>query len=446
MDKKTDSTKKRSFFIKTFGCQMNLHDSEKMATVLVEEGFSPTEEILSADLIVFNTCCVRGNAENRFFGHLQALKRVKEEKPNLRIAVGGCVAQNEGESLLDRFDHIDLVFGTKNFLSIASLLNEVEAGGGSLAKTAMEGSSERFATERQSPSRSWVTISTGCNNFCSYCIVPFVRGREESRPIEDIRLEVERLADEGTLEITLLGQNVNSFGSDIYGKPSFSRLLGEVSKVKGIERIRFTTSHPKDLSHDLIETIASTEKICRHIHLPLQSGSNSILKKMGRGYSRQDYLKIVKNIKDRIEGCNITTDIMVGFPGELEEDFAETLEVVKEARFGNAFTFIYSPRKGTRAFDMEGEIAKDVVDERFGRLLKLQDQIGLELNRELVGSTKLVLVEGASKKDETVLTGHTECNRVVNFKGPKDLINTLAHVKIEIARSWSLAGSFIKVG
>ncbi|MDI6799253.1 MAG: tRNA (N6-isopentenyl adenosine(37)-C2)-methylthiotransferase MiaB [Actinomycetota bacterium] len=435
----------KTFYIKTFGCQMNLHDSEKISTILSLSGFTRTNRPSHADLIIYNTCCVRENAENKFYGQVQTLKMLKESRPGLKIAIGGCLAQSEGERILSKFDHVDLVFGTGNYMDILSLLSEVEHLGQGLAKTDVSSAqSDVLATDRENQKKSWVTISTGCNNFCTYCIVPYVRGPEISRPMDEIISEVKRLAEEGVLEITLLGQNVNSYGSDLYDGPRFHELLERLDVISGIRRIRFTTSHPKDFDDHIIKAMSGSKKICKHIHLPLQSGSDRILMMMGRRYLRGDYLKIIESINSNLPGCNITTDIMVGFPGEGEDDFLETLELVERARFGNAFTFIYSPRKGTKAFDMEVNSTDEVVLDRFNRLLNLQNDMGLQLNEMMVGDSFEVLVDGFSKKDGAILTGRTACNRVVNFPGPSDLINQFTRVKIEEARSWSLKGRVIE--
>jgi len=433
----------KKFFVKTYGCQMNKHDSEKIAGLLLSEGYEPSEGIKDADIVVFNTCCVRESAEAKLYGNVNSLRVAKCQRPDLIIAIGGCLAQKEGVNLQEKMPHVDVVFGTHNFANLPNLIKS--AGQGQKICEILQASPgviKNPSIQRENSTKAWVTISTGCNNFCSYCIVPYVRGRETSRPFEDIVAEVEQLADEGFLEITLLGQNVNSYGRDLYGKLRFAELLRTSNKINGIERIRFTSPHPRDFGMDVVLAVAECEKVCEHVHLPLQAGSNKVLKDMRRGYTKKDYLEIVEAIYKTIPECSITTDVMVGFPGETEADFSDTLDVIKQARFDNAFMFIYSPRKGTKAAEMKNQTPEEVKMDRFNRLLEAQNKNCIENNRLLVGKEIEVLVEGASKKDKNALMGRTRANKVVNFSGPPSLIDELARVKIKEARSWSLVGEF----
>ncbi|MDO8885424.1 tRNA (N6-isopentenyl adenosine(37)-C2)-methylthiotransferase MiaB [Candidatus Oleimmundimicrobium sp.] len=434
----------KKFFIVTYGCQMNKHDSEKIAGLLLSCGYKWAKDINDADIVVFNTCCVRKSAEDRLFGVVGSLKSLKEKKKELIIAVGGCVAQKEGVNLQKILPHVDVVFGTHNIASLPNLIEKAKN-----KKVVCEilraprDELKIFPIERKNLVRTWVSISTGCNNFCSYCIVPYVRGREMSRPFEDIVFEVEKLADEGFLEITLLGQNVNSYGRDIYNKLRFAELLKRLNKIEGIKRIRFISSHPRDFNNDVILALAEREKVCEHVHLPIQAGSDNVLKAMGRGYTKESYLNLVEEIYEIVPSCSITTDIMVGFPGEKEEDFLDTLDVVKQAKFDNAFTFIYSPREGTKAAEMKNQITDEVKMDRFNRLLEVQNRNSLKCNLSFVGDEVEVLVEGLSKKNGDVLTGRTRTNKVINFLGRPSLINKLVRVKIKEARSWSLKGELV---
>lgn len=426
---------------------MNKHDSERMAGLLVDRGYRQADDMDGAEIIIFNTCAVRGHAEDRFFGNLNNLKQLKKDNPNAVIAVGGCVAQKERELIFEKAPHVDIVFGTHNMPNLGHMIESVENGRRAICDITdeIEIMSTTLPSIREEAHHAWVPIIIGCNNFCSYCIVPHTRGREISRSIEDIVSEVEQLVSGGVIEITLLGQNVNSYGRDLYKKSEFAKLLLALNDVTGLRRIRFTTSHPKDLTDDIIEVIAGGKKICEHIHLPVQAGSNRILKAMNRKYTKEKYLDTVEEIYSAIPGVSLTTDIMVGFPGETEEDFMHTLDVVEKARYDSAFTFIFSPREETLAAKMEGQIPAPVKADRFDRLVKLQNSISLEKNVELIGRDIEVFVEGVSKKNAEVLTGRTRTNKVVNFKAPKDLIHAEATVHITEAHTWFLTGELKKV-
>ncbi len=420
---------------------MNKHDSERLAGLLESSGFKEVEKPEEANVIVFNTCSVRKHAEERLYGALASVKGLKKKK-ELKIAVGGCTAQKEKEKILKRAPFVDIVFGTFDLPRFLDLLQESEIK--SPIVSHFSGFLEKLPTDlplkRKSEVSAWVPISIGCNNFCSYCIVPYVRGPEISRPFEEICKEVCRLADEGVVEITLLGQNVNSYGRDIYGEPRFAELLLALNEVEGIKRIRFTTSHPKDLTNDVVEAVARGEKICEHFHLPLQAGSTKILKAMKREYAKEDYIGLCEEIRNRIPDAAITTDIMVGFPGESEEDFEETVDVVRKVQFDQAFTFIFSPREGTPAAEMKEKIPQEIKKKRFSRLVELTKKTALARNKAMVGMELEILVEGKSKKDSQILRGRARSNKVVNFKGDSSLVNQFVKVRIVEAYPFHLRG------
>ncbi len=430
--------------IETFGCQMNENDSERLSGMLSEMGYSECSERKDSDLIIFNTCCVRENAEQKVYGHLGALKKLKETNPNLIIAICGCMMQQKEvvDHIKKTYKHVDIIFGTHNLYKFPELLNtaittkstiiDVWDSTGSIA--------ENMPIARKDNIKAWVTVMYGCNNFCSYCIVPYVRGRERSRSLEEIINEVEKLAEDGCKEITLLGQNVNSYGKDLEGDLTFAGLLRELNKIQGIERIRFMTSHPKDLSDELIYVMRDCEKVCEHLHLPVQSGSSKVLDEMNRKYKKEQYLELIEKVKSNIPGIALSTDIIVGFPGETEEDFNETLDVVAKARFDMAYTFLYSKRTGTPAAKNPEQIPESVKKQRFDKLLELQNTISKEINDQLLGKEMEVLVEGLSKSSKTTYTGRTRENKIVNFKGSPDMIGKLVKVKIDEIQTWSLLG------
>ncbi|PRR78878.1 (Dimethylallyl)adenosine tRNA methylthiotransferase MiaB [Clostridium liquoris] len=435
------------FYIETWGCQMNEEDSEKLSGMLKNLGYSRTEERQKSDIIIFNTCCVRENAELKVYGNLGALKKLKEKNPNLIIAVCGCMMQQEGmaESIMKKYPFVDILFGTHNAYKFPEYLNRVKHEGKSIVEiwNKEEGIVEGLPIDRKSNVKAFVTIMYGCNNFCTYCIVPYVRGRERSRKPEDIEHEIMELVKKGYKEITLLGQNVNSYGKDLSPAVSFSNLLRRINKIEGIDRIRFMTSHPKDLTEDLIDAVKECDKLCEQIHLPVQSGSTKVLKKMNRHYDREQYLALVKKIKEKIPNVALTTDIIVGFPGESEEDFIDTLTLIEEVEYDSAFTFIYSNRKGTPADEMENQVKDSVKHDRFNRLVEVVNRISAKKNKEYDGKVVEVLVEGESKNDEDKLTGRTRTGKLVNFIGNKDNIGKLVMVKITKAQSFSLIGEEI---
>lgn len=427
----------------TYGCQMNVHESEKLAGILSSRGFLETTDETQADVIVFNTCCIRENAENTARGNIGALKQLKKERKDLIIAVGGCMTQQTGagEDLLKKFPYVNFVFGTHNLNSFGDMLDVAikERKHGKLYFSEHSTIDECVPMKRDSRVSAWVNIIYGCNNFCSYCIVPYVRGRERSRKIEEIISEVKSLIACGYKEITLLGQNVNSYGNDLCDGTNFALLLKKINSLDGDFRVRFMTSHPKDMNREVIDVIASSTKICHSIHLPIQSGSNAVLKSMNRKYTVEHYLDIVSYIKDKLPDCGITTDIMVGFPGETDSDFEDTMKIVEKVRYSGAFTFVYSPRKGTPAAKME-QIDKEITKERIVRLVNRQNQIVKEESEKFVGKTYKVLCEDLYPKREGYCCGRTDNGRLVNFKCENDKIGTFLNVTIKSVKSSALIG------
>jgi tRNA-2-methylthio-N6-dimethylallyladenosine synthase len=414
----------RTFHIRTFGCQMNEHDSERLAGLLMADGLVPTDDLETADVIVLNTCCIRENADNKLYGHLGQLKELRAQRPGMQIAVGGCLAQKDGEIVRRRAGHVDVVFGTHNLARAPDLLRQAAAGG-PVVEILDAPPAEPDATFTQAPFAArqvsyaaWITIQTGCDNSCAFCIVPQVRGREVSRHPDDIVAEVRDLAARGVTEITLLGQNVNSYGRDITRRrPLFASLLPMVGSIDGIRRVRFTSPHPKDLSPETIAAMAQTPTVCAHLHLPLQSGSDRVLAAMRRGYTADRYLARLASARAAVSDLAVTTDIIVGFPGETEDDFERTLEVVAAAGYDSAYTFVFSPRPGTRAAAMtEHFVADAVVSERFERLRLVVERSALERHRARVGRVEEVLVEGPSKRDPTMLSGRTAQNKLVHCR------------------------------
>ncbi len=439
----------KKYYITTFGCQMNVHDSEVLAGLLESLDYSPASSYEEADLILINTCCVRENAENRTFGHIGNLKALKDKNPDLVIGICGCMVQQPSvfEKIKETFPQIDLVFGTHNLHQLPELLEQVKNAQSRVFEVWDSDGSiyEGLPVKRDSPFRAWVTIMYGCNNFCSYCIVPYVRGRERSRRPGDILAEISGLADDGVQEVTLLGQNVNSYGRDLpEGEWSFARLLREIARSTRIRRIRFQTSHPKDLSPDLIAVMAEESKVCRHLHLPVQAGSTRILKLMNRQYGKEQYEELAFRIKRSIPGIALTTDIIVGFPGEREEDFQDTLDLVKKVRFDGAFTFLYSPRVGTPAAQME--ITEPELERklRLTNLIKIQNEISLERNMEYIGTLNELLVEGPSEKNPVVWSGRNSQNKLVHFKPTKKIQpGEFIQVRIVEAQTFTLTGEII---
>lgn len=438
---------KKKYLISTFGCQMNEHDSEKISWTLEGLGYEATDNREDADFIIFNTCVVRKSAEEKVYGKLGELKRLKRLKPDVILAVCGCMMQREEarEIVRTKFRHVDIIFGTNNIHKLPQLINRYLETNKTIIDVDEENREivESIEANRKYSYKSFVNITYGCNNFCTYCIVPYTRGRERSREPEDIIKEIESLTQNGCKEVTLLGQNVNSYGKTLDQDYTFTDLLKEINEIKGIDRIRFMTSHPKDISDELITSFGKLDKICNHLHLPIQSGSNRILKAMNRKYTREDYLKKIRKIKNTVEDISITTDIIVGFPGETEEDFNETLDLVKEVKFDSAYTFLYSIREGTQAANMDEQIPDDVKHRRFQKLLDVLHPIGLESNEKLIGKVLEVLVEDISKNDPNKLNGRTRNNKLVHFEASKDIIGTIVKVKIDDVKTFTLEGSLI---
>lgn len=436
---------KGTFYIWTSGCQMNEHDSEIMYALLQKEGYSWTSVPEAADIIILNTCSVRKTAEQKALGYLGNLKFRKKSDPGLVVAVGGCLTQNpEVRKFLLNAPFVNVIFGTRNFHRLPELLQQVRQQKKQVVADEREDLSGALPAYRTDSVKAYVTIMYGCNNFCSYCIVPYTRGREKSRPPEEIHEEVAQLAAAGYKEVMLLGQNVNSYGRGLGRDVNFARLLEQLDEMPDLARIRYMTSHPRDFTEELIETIASSSKICEHFHLPIQSGSNRILKLMNRGYTREKFIELTEKIRKRIPESSITTDIIVGFPGETEDDFQDTLDLMKQVKFDTAFTFLYSPRQGTPAEKMGGQISQEIKRDRIARLTDIQNKITLEHNQALEKKVLEVLVEGRSKKDPERWSGRTRTNKIVVFDEPdeKDLTGELVDVMINCARTWNLVGSF----
>ncbi len=444
-DKYLSRGKTPKFMPVTFGCQMNAHDSEKIIGMLTEMGFEQTDKETEADLIFYNTCTIRENAENKVYGNLGYLKSVKKKKPDLKVVLCGCMMQQDAvlETIKKKYRHVDVIFGTFNLYRFAQLLHTNYETEEMVIDVWEEHKEivEDLPTIREYKYKASVNIMFGCNNFCTYCIVPYVRGRERSRKMEDIIHEVKELVADGVVEVTLLGQNVNSYGKGLEDGVTFANLLRELNKVQGLERIRFMTSHPKDLSDDLINAMAECEKVCNHLHLPVQSGSNKLLDLMNRRYTKESYLEIVEKTRKAIPDISFTTDIIVGFPNETDEDNLETIDVCEKVGYTLAFTFIYSVRSGTPAANMENKIDEPTAKRRFNELNEKLNSSISKLNESHLGKTFKVLVEDFSKHDSSYLTGRTEGFNLVHFKSNnKDLIGKIVDVKITDFKTFYLLG------
>lgn len=443
-----------TFCIHTFGCQMNKHDSERIAGMLEALGALMVETIEESDVVVFMTCCVREAADTRLYGQVASLKNIplRDGSPLSKriVAVGGCIGQRDGAKLTDALPHLDVVFGTHNLGSLPRLLEAAIEGHGKQVEV-LDASKEfptELPTSREHSWAAWLPITIGCNNFCSYCIVPYVRGREKSRTLEDIVAEAQRYVDAGVKEITLLGQNVNSYGRDLYGKPRFADVLDAVDRT-GIERLRFATSHPKDLTDEVIEKFGSLRSLMPALHLPVQSGSNAVLAAMNRRYTREHYLDLVRKVREVRPDIALSTDIIVGFPGETAKDFEDTFRLVEEVGYHQVFTFIYSKRTGTPAAEIEDSTPHEVIQERFDRLVDLVQNRAHELNQPDVGSIVPVLIEGASKRDEKMLAGKSPKNQTVHALAPQGtppekLAGSILNVKINEAKTWYLSGHVVE--
>ena len=433
-----------TFCVNTFGCQMNARDSEKLIGILEQIGYVK-KETEDADFVIYNTCTVRENANNKVYGRLGYLHSQKKKNPDMMIGLCGCMMQEPGvvEKIRTSYRFVDLVFGTHNIYKFAELIVAAFESKGMIVDIWKDTDKivEDLPVERKYTFKSGVNIMFGCNNFCSYCIVPYVRGRERSRDPKDIIREIERLVADGVVEVMLLGQNVNSYGKNLEHPMTFAQLLEEVEKIDGLERIRFMTSHPKDLSDELIEVLGKSKKICKHLHLPLQSGSSRILKEMNRHYTKEQYLELVKKIRVAVPDIALTTDIIVGFPGETEEDFLETMEVVKEVQYDSAFTFIYSKRTGTPAATKEDQVSPEVVKDRFDRLLHVVQEIGSQKAGALQGTVQKVLIEEINAQDEHLVTGRLSNNSVVHVPGGADLIGKIVNVSLDECKGFYYLGT-----
>ncbi len=442
-----EDIKDLKYYIETWGCQMNEEDSEKLSGMLKSIGYSKTDNLKEAGIIIYNTCCVRENAENKVFGNLGELKHLKKENPDLIIAICGCMMQQEGmaDKILKKFSHVNIIFGTHNAYKFPEYLNRVKTEGVQVREifNKEEEIIEGVPIDRESSVKAFVTIMYGCNNFCTYCIVPYVRGRERSRKSEDIINEIKDLVSKGYKEITLLGQNVNSYGKGLEEDIDFAKLLRKINEIDGLERVRFMSPHPKDLTKDVILAIKECDKLCEQIHLPVQSGSSRILKKMNRNYTKEAYLELVDLIKKEIPDVSITTDIIVGFPGETEEDFLDTLDLVNKVQYDSAFTFIYSRRNNTPADMMLNQVKDEDKHHRFDRLVKAVNESVISKNKAFENKIVEVLVEGPSKNDESKFTGRTRNGKLVNFSGENVNIGDLVNVKILRAQPFSLIGEIV---
>ena len=438
--------KGKKYFIKTYGCQMNVHDSEEIKKILENLGYTEIEDYEQADLIILNTCAIRENAHDKVFGFLGRCKHLKKTNKDLILGLCGCMAQEENvvKEIREKHKYIDIVFGTHNMNELPDMLMNFY-GKQSINVYSKEGDVIEFGNlyKRDSKITAWVNIMYGCDKFCTYCIVPYTRGKQRSRKSEDILKEVKELKEQGYKEITLLGQNVNAYGKDLDGEIEFGELLEKVSDI-GIERIRFVTSHPWDFTDKMIDVIASRENIMPYIHLPLQSGSNKILKLMGRRYTKEEYLELFNKIRNKVKNASITTDIIVAFPGETEEDFNDTLDVVNTCKYDGAFTFIYSPRENTPAAKMKNDLTEAEKEDRLHRLNEIVNKYSKESNERMLNTIQKVLVIGVSEKDSNKVCGYTENMKLVNVAAPKDTIGQIINVKITDAKSFSLDGEIIE--
>lgn len=440
--------KNKKYCVVTYGCQMNLHESEKISGILSGMGMNAVNEPENADVVVFNTCCIRDTAERRALGNIGKMKELKKKNKNLLIVVTGCMTQQNGfaENMKERYQYVDVILGTHN---ISDLENQIRIRLEKKKRVAAVLDTDGYIDDETTPvtrtsfPNAWVNINYGCNNFCTYCIVPYVRGRERSRDMKSIISECEKLINDGYKEITLLGQNVNSYGNDVPDENvNFANLLREVARIDGKFRIRFMTSHPKDLTEDVVKAIRDNDKICNNIHLPIQAGSNSVLKNMNRRYTREHYLGLIDMIRRYLPDCGITTDIMVGFPYETEEDFLDTMDIVEKVRFSTAFTFIYSVRKGTKAAEMP-QIPYEIKQNRIKRLIARQNEITEEISKDYVGNVYEILVEGMQEKKNGYVVGRTESGRLVSAKGDESMIGEFKNVKITAVKNAQLLGEIL---
>lgn len=437
---------KRRLYIQTFGCQMNVHDSEKIMTLMDRCGYETTEKVEEADLIIVNTCSIREKADQKVYSQLGRFRELKQRRPDIIVGIGGCLAQQKGTEFLRKYPFLDMVFGTHNIHRIPALITKINRSRAAVVETSFHQSVPSLnilALPRNGNASAYVTIMQGCNNFCAFCVVPHLRGREESRTLQDIMREIMMLAAHGIREVTLLGQNVNSYGKTLEIGHDFADLLQEIASIQGIERIRFTTSHPKDLSDRLMKCFHEIDKLCEHIHLPVQSGSDRILERMNRCYTADDYLDKVKKLRAICPDVSITSDFIVGFPGETDEDFQSTLDLMKKIMFDGAFSFRYSERPGTAAVRFREKVPHDIKRERLQTLQILQEEHSLERNKARIGRVEELLVEGVSKNCRDDVIGRTRTNKIVNFSGDSELVGKTVSVTITEAYQHSLRGSLV---
>lgn len=444
-----DKQGNKRYWTITYGCQMNEADSEKINGQLEELGYLPGREMDEADIVILNTCSVRQNAEEKVYGKIGEIKPLKDKTPNLLIGIAGCMAQENRRKLIQRMPIIDFVIGPYNIHDLKDIITEKLQHESHVVLTQMKPSRVRdystLKASRKSDIFAWVPIMQGCNKFCTYCIVPYVRGRETSRTIEDIRAEVEALAAEGYKEITLLGQNVNSYGLDFKDGTDFSDLIRALDEVDGIERVRYMTSHPRDMTREMVDVMAASPKVARHMHLPVQHGDNEMLRRMNRGYTIEHFEEMVDYVREKMPDIVLTTDLITGFPGETEEMHRKTLDLLKKVRFDSAYTFIYSPRKGTPAASMEDQIPDDVKHRRLNEIMEVQNQISLEINREQEGKIVKILVEGPTRQDENHWFGRTSGNKMVVFPKSEDVaVGDLVRAKIDTAQTWLFKGEIVR--
>lgn len=436
----------KKYFVKTYGCQMNEHDTENIKAILEDMSFTETSDMDNADLILLNTCAIRENAHNKVFGMIGRIKHLKESRPNIIAGICGCMAQEENvvNEILEKYNWLDIVFGTHNIYNLPNILYEtINKKDLEVEVLSIEGDVvENIPVKRDSKYKAWVNIMYGCDKFCTYCIVPYTRGKQRSRKKGFILEEVEQLVKDGYKEVTLLGQNVNAYGKDLDTNYNMSNLLEDVAKT-GIERVRFVTSHPWDFTDDMIDIISKYDNIMPYIHLPLQSGSSRILKLMGRRYSKEDYLTLFNKIKEKVPNCSITTDIIVGFPGETKEDFEETLDVVNKCKYDSAFTFIFSPREGTPAARMKDDVTLEEKNNRLYELNELINKYSKDANDKYLNKVVPVLLESTSEKDDSMLMGYTDTMKLVNVKAGKNLIGKIVNVKITDVKTWSMDGKVV---
>lgn len=441
--------RKYKYLILTYGCQMNEHDSEKLIAMLDTMDFEPAKDKYDADIIIFNTCCVRENAELKVLGNLGAMKKLKQKKPDLKLVVCGCMMQQPHivDEIKQKYRHVSLVFGTHNLHNFPHLLSQTYGTSAMTVEVWQEEGQviEGLPIERKIDAKAFVNIMYGCNNFCTYCIVPYTRGRERSRTPEAILHEVKTLVANGVKEVTLLGQNVNSYGKTLDQAIDFPELLEMVSDIEGLHRIRFMTSHPKDITEKLLEVMSKRDNICKYLHLPVQSGSNRILKAMNRHYTREQYLEIIEKARKLMPNLSLSTDIIVGFPGETEEDNEATMDLMRQVQFNTAFTFIYSVRQGTPAANLEEHLTDDEKHLRFNQVLAAHNPLAIIKNKATLGQTFEVLVESHSKGNDSILSGRSDLNHVINFPGPEELIGKIVKVKITDPKNFSLNGEFVEV-